>query len=477
MATMPSASSMWLNYTNIYGSNNTAAQMLNDIPESSFIGLATEGLSMQLAQIESQISTIQTQQSAWTTLQSDAAAALSDLQTMSLSSTWQALTASSSNGNVTAAVDSSANAGVYMVSVVSLATQEIDGTAATTGSISSTVTAIGLAAATISFTMAGNTYSLAVSASTTLAGLASDINALGAPVTAQVEMSSTGYYLSLFGTQTGASISYSGDQADWASVGLLSSTGTVNVVQAASNAQLSLGGNIYTSSTNTFSSVIPGMTIQAANIGEATITVSPDTQAMTQSVQKLVTDWNQWVTDTQTLAFGTLPNSNLSSISGFQTNTKQVIDSTQPMMSLDQIEEQISSFTSNGLGIAGVGLSVGQNDTPTLSLNAASLTQALSTNPSSVQSFFTALATAIEPSLTNYSSGAQSITGAALSNLTQSLSGEQQQASQLSTEISNAQQNALTQYKAFSQALSKLAQEGTMFAYLQNQSTPNNSGG
>ncbi len=477
MAIMPNAPSMSLNYSSIYGSNNTAAQMLNDIPESSYVALATEGLSMQLAQIESQISTIQSQQSAWNTLQSDAAAALSDMQTLSLSSTWQALTASSSNGNVTAAVDSSANAGVYTVDVLSLATQEIDGTAATTGPIGSTTTTLGLAAATMSLTLGGNTYSFAVSASTTLTSLASAINSLGASVTAQVEMSSTGYYLSLFGTQTGVSIAYGGNQTDWEAVGLLSSTGTVNVVQAASTAQLSLGSNVYTSSTNTFSSVIPGMTILAANTGQTTITVSPDTQSMTKGVQQLVTDWNQWVTDTQTLAFGTLPNSNLSSTSGFQTNTQQVIDSTQPMMSLDQIEEQIASFTSNGLGIAGVGLSVGQNDTPTLSLNTASLSQALSTNPSSVQSFFTALAGAIKPWLTSYSSGAQSITGTALGNLTQSLSEEQQQASLVSTEVTNAKQNALTQYTAFSSELSKLAQEGTMFNYLQNQATGSSTGG
>lgn len=472
-----SAPNLSMNYGSVYG-NNVASSMLNNIPEKSFVELATSGLNTQLGEIQSQVKQVQSQQKAWSALQSDAAAASAGLKSLENPTTWQAMQAKSSNANISAAVDNSAQAGTYTVSVSQLATQEIDGTSSTAIAISSPSTALGLASGSMAWKIGGHTYSVAVSSTTTLNQLAASIStASGSPVKAQVEQSSQGsYYLSIFGSKTGASIGYSGPSGDWADVGVLASTGSVNVVQAAQNAHLTMGSNAYTSATNTFSSVVPGMTIKAATTGSATIQVNSDVQAMTSNVKKFVSDWNQWVKDTQKYAFGTLPNTSLSSTSSFQNNPNQIIQSPQPMSALDGIESTMASYHVHGLGLAGVGLKVGQNDSPTLSLNTASLAQALTNNPSGVEGFFQSMASVMAPMIGDFGSGPTSITGTALANIGTTLSQDKQQETQLKTEMSNAQSNAITQYDAFSQTLGKLANESNMFTYLNGQSTKSSGG-
>lgn len=441
--------------------------MLSDIPFQTFVNLNTSGIVTQIKQLESQVSQIQQNKKAWTSLQYDGAAALTAFQGLGLGATWDSKQSTSSNtGVLTAAVDNSAQAGTYAFSVTQLAQQQIDGTASTAQTITSSTASLGLSATTMTFSVAGTTYSVSVNSSTSLASIASAINGLSGPVSAQVEQSASGnYYLQMFGSQTDQPIAFTGASSAWADVGLMTSTAsgyTVNVVQQAQGAAITMGSNSYTSSTNTFSNVIPGTTLTAIAPGSSTITVTNNTQSMVGAVKSAVSAWNQWVSDTYKLAFGTLPPTSSTSTT-LQSNPNQVIQSPSPMFQVNMIEQAIAGFTNSGITSGGMGLAVGQNNQPLMKLNTASLSAEIQSNPSAVKAFFTHLASTVDPMIQSFSQGAQSVTGTAITNKQNTITQDNQGIAQLTAQYKQQQKNAVSLYQSFQNTLSQIARESQVF--------------
>jgi flagellar hook-associated protein 2 len=462
MATAPSLQISW---ASVFGQNNTAAQMLSDISFSTFESLQTAGVDTQIADLEQQIAQIQRESQAWTLLQQDASAFVASASVAGAATAWDGMTASSGNAQVAScAADASAVAGTYDISVTALALQEIDGLPP---SVALTSTSAALApqnaawtAATLAFSIGGQMYSVVVTASTSLASLASAINATGAPVDATVVTTASGAYLEMVGTTTDEAITYGGSTtsaaaSDWEVVGLLNSSGSVAVVQAAEAAQISMGTASVVSSTNTIATLIPGVTLHLSGTGSTAITVTANPGAGQSAIETLAANWNQWVTDTFSVAWGPMPGT------GASTNPYQVIRSDMPMMTLNNLADQWSSLQVDGESLGSLGISWnGQvSGQPTLSVNGASLASAVAAHPASVAAFFAALSSTAQAWANGFATGADSTTGSTLT----ALSTEQQQL-QAAITRDNAQVRqidaaARTQYLAWSSNLTELASE------------------
>jgi flagellar hook-associated protein 2 len=143
------------------------------------------------------------------------------------------------------------------------------------------------------------------STNNTLAGLAESINASGSGVSASIIQDSSGgaspYKLLLTSTETGAdnSISVTNNLAASAGNATKTTFDFGNPVQAAENAQLTLGSGpgaiSVESSTNRFDSLIDGVTLDLLNVSggqEVTVTVAHNSDDAVSGVQDLVTSYN-----------------------------------------------------------------------------------------------------------------------------------------------------------------------------------------
>jgi flagellar hook-associated protein 2 len=201
--------------------------------------------------------------------------------------------ASSSAETVLAATAGAGAArGSTTIAVTQLARGSVAG--ATVGVASATSTVAG-GAGTFEFKVgSGAVQSVAVDASTTLQGLADAINALGAGVTATAvnlgTSSSPDYRLEIVSQNTGA--------ATTLTIVNDATTLAVQTSQAGLDAQFTLSGfaGTFSRETNTFSDVLPGVTIDLRSLGTATITVTDDTDGIVEQVQGLVTAFNDLAT-------------------------------------------------------------------------------------------------------------------------------------------------------------------------------------
>jgi flagellar hook-associated protein 2 len=137
-----------------------------------------------------------------------------------------------------------------------------------------------------------------------LADMVSNINSAGIGVIASaVQTGSNQYILQLSSSNTGTAADLSIDPAAFSS----SSLGSMRTATAGANAQIQVGGSggyTLNSQTDTFSGLLPGLSITVASPTAApvTVTVAPDATAMSTAVQSMVTAGNQVLTDIQEAA-------------------------------------------------------------------------------------------------------------------------------------------------------------------------------
>lgn len=456
--------------------------MLSDLSLNEMESVAIEPLTQQLNALQQQLTELQNNSSAWTTLQGDAGSFLSGLQSLG-STGLQAMQATSSNPNVaTAAADGNAPAGSYSVDVLQLAQTEIDGTASTAIVITNPNAALNLSTATIAFVVGGVTVSIGVNASTTLNQIVTDINQSGAPVDAQAAESGSNYYLKLYGTQTDQAISYINGTVALSDVGIFTSTSSgyqLNQVQAATVALVSYQGSTVSSATNIYNNLIPNVTLSLSSTGTTDITISPNYSQDTQSIQSVFDNFNTWVKDTWNLANAIVPGSaSTATTSTYQLNTNQVIHSPIPMNELDQVASQLASYqNSQGMSLGTLGINY-DSSTGTFSVNSSVLTAALQSNLSGVQEFFQQLSSVVSPIVGNFSQATQpGMTADAITNDSNQENQVNQQIANVQQEISQAIANAQKQYNAFISTLTGLAQSENAFqAFLQKNGNNQNGG-
>ena len=287
---------------------------------------------------------------------------------------------SSSDPNVIALTSASAGAvaGTHTIVVNSLATTS-------SGYLSEIANASDTLSGSLSIevgTASAQTVTLG-SSDNTLAGLAASINNAGIGVSASVLTDATGSRLSLVSSTSGATggLTVTSSVSDTATNAALAYTTAVSGV----NASLTVDGVGITTSSNTVSTVIPGVTFQllapspvtAGTAETVQVQILNDSAAIVSSISQFVSDYNAVVS-----AVNTQETSNSSG-------------SPQPLLgtpTLTLLQEQllgaINATNSQGdIGnLSTLGLSV--NDDGTVSLNTSTLNSELNTDFSGVVSLF-----------------------------------------------------------------------------------------
>jgi flagellar hook-associated protein 2 len=213
-------------------------------------------------------------------------------------------TATSSDEDIlTANVTDDAAEGSYRFEVTQVASPEI--IIGGDGYTSSTDTVGG---GTISITVGtGDAVDVTIDSDSTLTEVKTAINSADAGVTASiVEVTSGAYALMVTANENGEDITFSiddDDGVDTDSSGLSAlyadpSTGSMDVAQDGTMAQITWGAVTFENSSNEMSNVIDGVTLNL-NSAEAgttvTVTVAKDTAAMTEKMQTLVDSYNSLI--------------------------------------------------------------------------------------------------------------------------------------------------------------------------------------
>jgi flagellar hook-associated protein 2 len=252
-------------------------------------GLDTTSIISQLMQLEAapqtrlrnQVNVQQSVQSAYQAINARMLAVRNAAQTLTAATTWQAVTATSSTDAVTASAGTTGQAGSSTFDVVRLASAQV---------VTATVPGSGQPATggTLTLTTGAKTTTVNVSTNTAQ-GVADAVNSANAGVRATVLNTTAGPVLQFSANATGAANAFTID-------GLADPAPTVQT--AAADAEIKVGAYSMTSADNTFTGLIPGVTVKANKV-QAGVTVSstPDVNKLADAVQTLVSAINGTVSD------------------------------------------------------------------------------------------------------------------------------------------------------------------------------------
>ena len=439
--------------------------------------------SQPLTQLQSQQSGVQGKLSAYGQVQS----ALSTLDTavsaLKLPSAFTAAQATVTGTGVGATVSGSPASGSYAVTVSNIAQAQ----AAASTPFSSASTVVGTGTLTIQlgkYNSTGNSFTAQSgsspvnitinSSNDTLGGIAAAINGASAGVTASVVTDNSGSRLVLSSTNTGSANGFKmtvadsdGNNTDASGLSQIAFDPTATAgagknltqTQAAADASYSINGLSLTSSTNSITSAITGLTLnltQAPPAGstlQSQITVGSDTAAVTSSVNNFVQAYNSLV--------------NLeSSLTGYNASTKtaSTLTGEAPMFELSsQLRSIIGSKMTGASGglswLADAGVDFQSNGT--LSLNSSKFASALSANPNAVaqlfsnvtgtgskQGFAIQLASSVESML-----APNGLVAGTQTSLQSTISTMGNQITRMQTQLSQTQQQLIAQYSKLNAAM------------------------
>ena len=418
-------------------SSSSSTINLSQILEAA-LGASSEGIDVNSAvsaavtaaeapeqQWESQETTLQNQTSALNQLQTDATNLDNDMQALNnLLGPLSATTVTSSNsGVVTGSAVSGTASGNHVVVVNNLATT--DSWASGTVASASTPLAGG------SFTITGADGTVTTistgTGTNTLNDVANTINSDDLGVTANVITDANGARLAIVSNSSGSASDFS-----------VSSGGGLSFSEVAqgNNASFSVDGLTLASASNTVTGAIPGMTLSLLSASPGTqvsLTVAPDTSQASTAINQFVTDYNTLITAV---------NSQFA-----DSGSGQGVLATDP--TLHNLQSELlgslgytyvpASGTTTVPNLSSLGITV--NNDGTLSVDSATLNNALQNNYSDVQSFFqgsalNGFANSLDQQLTSFTSPAD---GAFTVDL-QSISSED---STLQTDVTNFQTNVI----------------------------------
>jgi flagellar hook-associated protein 2 len=358
-----------------------------------------------------------------------------------------AQTATSSNANIlTATGSSTATPGTHTIVVNSLATtssyytasQPSSGSTLNDGSFQIQVGSNSPVTVNVS----------AANGNNTLDSLAGYINGLGAGVTASVVTDANGARLALVSNTSGApgDLTVSND-----SVGL----GFTKAVTGA-NASLTVDGIPLSSTTNTISTAIQGVTLnlQSALPGtNVSLTVAPDTTQATGAINNFVSAYNsvvqainsQYAVDSSSGQQGILA-------------SDSTLATLQSMLAND-----VNASTTGNNGIVNLAsLGVNMNNDGTLSVDSGALNSALSSNYQNVISFFqnasnTGFAQSFNTDLgNNIVNPANGIIALDLNGISQTQQSLTQEISDFQANLAIQQQQLTTEYSQIDTTLQEL---------------------
>lgn len=210
--------------------------------------------------------------------------------------TLNAKTVKSSNENVAnVSLTSQANVqlGTYNITVNQLAKNHI---VAFGNTFSDKNASLGLSSGTLMIRQGNMELNIAYDSSYSLQSLADKINQEATyynfDVKASVVNVGSSYRLVISSTKKGAdyAISFDGDTAPF-----FSKLGNPTNIQDAQNAVITVNDEIFESSSNQFNNIIPGASITVKSLGDATITISQNSDPLKQALSNFVNSYNSLV--------------------------------------------------------------------------------------------------------------------------------------------------------------------------------------
>lgn len=295
---------------------------------------------------------------------------------LSSPSAWEAMATTSSDASVAATASTGAQAGNFSFNVTQLAAAQ---SSVFSGSVSTTSANVVAAGTPVVITNSSTGNAVTINTGTgSLSDLIAGINASNAGVQATAVQTSPGQYkLQLTSTTSGAASAFG-------VTGLSSTLGTLNDTSTAADAQITVGSGAaaYTisSSSNTFSQALPGMTFTVSQLTTAgvTLTTATDTSGISDNIQKMVDAANAVLTE-------------ISTDSAFNTQTESASPLTGDFTAeqlADKILSTVSSAVGTGISAAQFGLTVTKDGQ--VAFDSSMFATAIASNPSGVESAFVA---------------------------------------------------------------------------------------
>jgi flagellar hook-associated protein 2 len=336
--------------------------------------------------LQNEQTTLSNQSSILNALESGLQTLQTDIQGFTdITGEFNAKTASSSDSTVvTASTDPTAIVGTHTVVVTSLATTA---SYVTDSPLANGDTTFGQGQFTITV---GSNQPITItvnSSNDTLNTLAAAINNMNIGVTASVITDANGARLSLLSQTSGGAGDISIDPAqdpNGPTDPNANTTGlTFDKVVTGANAALTVDGIGISSATNNVTGVIPGVTLNLSNASPnetVTLNVSPDTTAMTSSINAFVSDYNTMV----------------EAINNQFSYDPTTGGSPPPLLGdsgLELIQQQL--YSAVGFSIGGnngivnlESLGVSMNNDGTLTVESSTLNDVLASQPNDVMNFF-----------------------------------------------------------------------------------------
>ena len=453
-------------------------------------GLDTTSIISQLMQLESQPQqALKTKQSATqslvTALQSlnTKVSSLGDAATKAATATsWQALTASSTDTSVTA----TASSGGDPTSI----TFAVDTTAQTQVSLvpATSVADLLLGNGSMTFTAAdGTATSVSTDGLTSADAVARAITSSGAGVNAVAVQVNGGYQLQLTARSSGAAGGFQASVTANDGTGTMVTTGAVTA-RVARDAQITLwpdatnpdgtsAATTVTSSSNTFTDVVAGLTftVSQPTTSDVTVSTSRDDSALTKLGSDLVGQLNLVLGEiaSQTKAATTTASDGSTSLSPGVLGSESDVRFLQSAVS--DAGSGAVTYGNELVSPSTVGIVINSDGTFTFDQDA--FTAALAADPAKTQAVVTAIAQRVSSAATTYS---DPIDGLITSNITQ----QQAEVTDLGNQISDwdvrlqlRQQSLEQQYSAMETALSQLqSQSSYLTSVLGSLGTSSSSG-
>jgi len=423
--------------------------LVSGIDTSSLIDQLMTVASAPQTALQNQVATDQSQISAYQAVNTKLAAVQTAAQALASSDTWNATTATSSDPSVVATGSTSAQPGLSTTfSVTKLASAQI--TTVATGGADVADPNAGIDVVDSS----GATHHLALTDGSATS-VASAVNAAGLGVRAALINSDAGPVLQFTSTTTGSSAAFT-------VYGLTQATQNLATAQ---NAQVTVGdpasgGYTVSSSTNTFTNAIPGVTFTVSALAsDVSIGVTSNESSISSSAQALVTAVNAALGEiSQDTAQGAV-------LAGDGT--------------LEALQQKLLGVVAAGTGSGGslATYGVGLTSTGALTFDAGAFAAAYSADPTGTRTAVSAFSNSVNGVST-------AATDPTSGSVTQLINSEKSAVSSLNDQIATwttrlADQKAALQakYAAMEAALSKMKSESSYLSSMFNQQSSNSSSG
>ncbi|HKM85014.1 MAG TPA: flagellar filament capping protein FliD [Terriglobales bacterium] len=425
------------------GISFNAASLLNgnSIDVNAVVSEIQSAQSGQLTAWKGDVTNLQTQATALTSINTDLSNLASAVAGLSNGALTAVTASSSESAIVTATAQTGATAANYTVVVSVLATTgtlytaslanantSILPTGQTTGDLNLQIGGAGGTAADIPITAGSND---------TLTKLAASIDSLSATnkwgITASVVTDASGARLAIYSQSTGSAGA------------LATNTNTTNLTfeppVGGTNAVITINGIPYASTTNTVTGAIPDVTLTLTSADSATpveISVGPDTNQITNSINNFVTEYNTVVSDLNT-QFTVNAATNQEGPVGSD-SALRILQSSL-LADITYATTDPTSVSSGLTNLAALGIDLNNDGTLTVNQVATdthpSFSDVLAKNPGAVLNFFqnsdaTGFADNLTTALTN-------LTDPSTGVLKEDLASNQSQQTDLGTEITNFQ--------------------------------------